>query len=129
MKVRSWLAQHAWLRLWLPVVAWMGLIFFLSSQPDLPHPESGWLDNLFGVGAHTLEYGVLAALLSRALANRKRAGLLVFAVGVLYALSDEFHQAFVPGRTPDPWDLLCDALGVLLGLAAWAWLTPQKAGR
>jgi len=113
----------------LPVVAWLGLIFFLSSRPDLPHPESGWLDNLFGMGAHTLEYGVLAALLSRALAGRMRGGLLVFVLAFLYALSDEFHQSFVPGRTPDPLDLLFDSLGSLLGLAAWGWITRRRASR
>ena len=31
---------------WLPPLAWMGLIFFLSAQPDLPGPPSPWLFEL-----------------------------------------------------------------------------------
>ena len=41
---------------------------------------------------------------------------------MLYALSDEFHQTFVPGRVADPWDLFCDALGAVVMLLAFAWL-------
>lgn len=105
------------LSLWLPVLAWLGVIFFLSAQPDLPHPESGWADWLLSSSAHALEYALLAILLVRAVGPRPRAGLLVLCAALAYALSDELHQAFVPGRHPDPVDLVCDAAGVLLGLA------------
>jgi VanZ family protein len=98
----------------------MALIFFLSAQPDLPHPESGWADLLFSSGSHAMEYGVLAVLLALALAGRRRAVLVSFLVTAFYALSDEFHQSFVPGRVPDPWDLACDVAGALVGLALWA---------
>lgn len=109
------------LRQWLPVVAWMGLIFYLSAQSELPQPAMGWGDALISSGAHAAVFGVLAVLLARALAGRQHATLLAFGLAALYALSDEFHQAFVPGRTPDPWDLACDAAGALLGLALWGW--------
>jgi VanZ family protein len=98
----------------------MALIFFLSSQPDLPHPESGWLGTLFSSASHALEFGVLAVLLALALQGRRRAFLVSFLVTALYAFSDEFHQSFVPGRVPDPWDLVCDLSGALLALALWA---------
>lgn len=98
----------------------MALIFFLSAQPDLPHPEAGWLDLLISSGSHALEFGVLAVLLAVALGGRRRPLLVSFLVAALYALSDEFHQSFVPGRVPDPWDVVCDAAGALLGLALWA---------
>jgi VanZ family protein len=39
-----------------------------------------------------------------------------FAVAILYGLSDEWHQSFVPGRTPDVWDLVVDAIGALTGI-------------
>ena len=45
-----------------------------------------------------------------------------FVIAVLYGVSDEFHQSFVPGRTPDAADVLADAVGAALALtAAWGW--------
>jgi len=117
----QWLQRRPVLYLWLPVVAWMGVIFFLSAQPDLPQPGTGWADWLISSMAHTLMFGVLALLWMRALGERRHAWLLAFSLSALYALSDEFHQAFVPGRTPDPWDLLFDGFGAALGLLLWAW--------
>lgn len=40
---------------------------------------------------------------------------LAFLVGVLYAISDEIHQTFVPGRSCELRDVLIDTTGVLLG--------------
>lgn len=113
----SWRAAR-----WVPVLAWMGVIFFLSAQPDLPHPSTGWLDLAFSCGAHALVYAVLALLLAWALGTDRRALLVALGLAVLYGLSDEFHQAFVPGRHPDPLDLMCDAAGAGAALAAWAGL-------
>ena len=80
-------------RLWLPVVAWAALIFAFSSVPDLGTGLGGW-DLVLRKLAHAAEYAVLGALLVRATG---RAGL-AFALGALYAVSDEVHQSFVPGR-------------------------------
>ena len=45
------------------------------------------------------------------------------AVGILYGMSDEWHQMYVPGRSPDHMDLLADALGVAFGYGTtWALL-------
>jgi len=98
----------------------MGVIFFLSAQPDLPHPDVGWAGRLVSSAAHALEYAVLAVLLAIALEGRPRSLLIAFLVAVLYGISDEFHQSFVPGRTPDVWDVACDAAGALAALALWA---------
>jgi VanZ family protein len=117
--VREWLRRHPFLHLWLPLLAWMGLIFYLSAQPDLPHPNTGWADLLVSNGAHATVFGVLAVLWARALGERPRALPIALALTLLYALSDEFHQAFVPGRHPDPWDLIFDGLGAAVGLGLW----------
>ena len=103
-------------------LAWMGLIFFLSAQPDLPHPQTGWLGLLFSSAAHLFMFGVLAVLWAWALGWGRYGWLIALALTLLYALSDEFHQSFVPGRHADPFDLVCDALGAVVGLAVWAWL-------
>jgi VanZ family protein len=117
----QWLRRCPVLYLWLPVVAWMGVIFFLSAQPDLPRPGVGWANWLISSMAHMVMFGVLAVLWVRALGERRHPWLLAFALSALYALSDEFHQAFVPGRYPDPWDLVCDGVGAALGLMLWVW--------
>jgi len=106
----------------LAPLLWMGLIFFLSAQPDLPHPQTGWLNLLLSSAAHIFMFGVLAVLWAWALGQGRHGWLVALALTVLYALSDEFHQSFVPGRHADPFDLVCDALGAAVGLAAWVWL-------
>ncbi len=116
-RIGSW---PAWMR-WLLALGWMGAIFALSAQPDLPHPSTGWLDWLVSSTAHVGEYAVLGALLAWAL-RRGRAWKALGGAG-LWALSDELHQAFVPGRTADPLDLVCDALGAVLGVGLFFWLS------
>ena len=101
-------------RLWLPVVAWAALIFALSSVPDLGTGLGGW-DLLLRKLAHAAEYAVLGALLLRATG---RTGL-AFALGTLYAVTDELHQMFVPGRMGRPLDVAIDALGVACGILVW----------
>ena len=101
-------------RLWLPVLAWAAVIFALSSIPDLGTGLGGW-DLTLRKLAHAAEYAVLAALLVRA-TGRSR---LAFALGTLYAVSDEIHQAFVPGRMGAPLDVAIDVLGVACGIVLW----------
>lgn len=108
---------------WGPVIAWMALIFFLSAQAQLPTPETRWLDFVLEKSAHTFEFAVLAALLMRALGSLELLRWRAYGVAVLlawlYALSDEFHQSFVPGRAADWTDILFDWLGAVLGAGLW----------
>jgi VanZ family protein len=101
-------------RLWLPVLVWAGVIFAFSSVPDLGTGLGGW-DLVLRKIAHAAEYALLGALLVRALS---RPGLAV-ALGVAYAISDEIHQSFVPGRMGSPLDVALDAAGVVVGVALW----------
>jgi VanZ like family len=96
---------------WLPVVAWAGLIFTLSSIPDLGTGLGGW-DLVLRKVAHAGEYAVLGLLLLRALARPWAAFLL----GAAYAVTDEIHQTFVPGRAGSPVDVAIDAAGVAAGV-------------
>ena len=98
----------------------MGLIFYLSSQPDLPQTDTHWLDLVLSSTAHAFVFGVLAVLWARLLDQHRQGLLLTFALTMLYALSDELHQTFVPGRHADPWDLVCDGVGAVLALSLWA---------
>ena len=96
---------------WLPVVVWAGLIFALSSVPGLDSGLS-W-DFPLRKAAHGLEYAVLGALLARAVAEVPALWL-----GIAYAVSDELHQSFVPGRAASLFDVGVDAVGVLVGIVA-----------
>ena len=99
------------LLLWLPVVAWAALIFALSSIPNLSTAE-GVLGDVLSSGAHAVEYAIFAVLLLRALDAR----LAAFAAGIAYAITDEIHQSFVPGRVASGIDLLVDAVGLAVGI-------------
>ena len=98
---------------WAAVVAWMAVIFFLSSRSRLPLLPLGWAEALQDVAGHFVAYGVLAGLLAWALSvsGVPHPVRWSFALALLYALSDEFHQSFVPGRHPDVLDILADAAG------------------
>ena len=108
-------------RLWFPVVAWAALIFALSSIPDLGTGLGGW-DLVLRKLAHAAEYAVLGALLVRAM----RSPVLAFALGALYAVSDEVHQALVPGRMGSPLDVAIDAVGVMCGVVLWRKTRPRS---
>ena len=112
------------LALWVPVAAYMGVIFGLSSTASLPALPAGISDKL----AHTLVYSGLGALLVRALARGRwpRVTPLVLlgavVVTVLYGVTDEVHQRFVPGRQFDLQDLVADGVGAGAAAAVvWAW--------
>lgn len=103
---------------WAPAVAYMALIWVLSSLSNpLSVEELPFRDK----GAHFLEYGMLAALFSHAFfgtrGNRRAATTFALALGcsVVFGLTDEIHQAYVPSRHASASDFAADALGSLLG--------------
>ncbi len=98
---------------WLSALALMGVIFFLSAQPDLDS-GLGVIDLIGRKVLHALEYGLLCFLWWRALrssAGPARAAALSFIVSVAYAVSDEYHQTVVEGREGTPIDVAIDAAG------------------
>jgi VanZ family protein len=108
---------------WLPVVAWAAVIFAFSSVPSLGTDLGTW-DTILRKLAHVAEFAILGALLLRAVSH---AGV-AFALGVLYAVTDEVHQTFVEGRHGSPVDVAIDAAGVLSGALAWRWLAGRRGG-
>jgi VanZ family protein len=98
---------------WVPVALWAGLIFGLSAVPDLGTGLGTW-DLVLRKIAHFCEYAILGFLLVRA----TRREPVAFALGVLYAASDEIHQHFVPGRHAAVRDVAIDSAGVLVGVLA-----------
>ena len=97
--------------LWAPVLLWAGVIFVVSSIPNLATDLGTW-DLVGRKIAHALEFALLGALLYRTL---ERAPAAV-ALGSLYAATDEVHQSFVEGRVGSPLDWAIDTVGVVLGV-------------
>ncbi len=110
------------LRLWAPVVVWAAVIFAFSAVPDLGTGLGTW-DLVLRKIAHAGEFAVLGALLLRALRDERAA----FAAGVAYAISDEVHQVFVPGRVGSPLDVAIDSVGVAVGVLLWRRYRPPAA--
>ena len=103
---------------WLPLLAYAGLIVFLSSQPvyEFPPPPFWQADKV----VHLALYGLLGALGGRAAVRARlgRRSALVLAACLAFALFDEWYQQFTPGRSSDVVDALADAIGASAGFLA-----------
>jgi len=103
----------------------MGVIFYLSSMSGdlLPNDLPDNSDKL----VHAVLYGVLAASALRAFCRLLPGKPLLLAVVALlfcliYGISDEWHQSFVPGRTASIWDIAADATGALVVVLGYSWM-------
>lgn len=128
---------------WTFVFIWMGLIFYLSNQvgTDSSNLSGGVTDFLFNMiekvfpnislnilkfhtfirkNAHFFSYLILGVLVSNSLrvsgVKSKKLILYALLISVLYAISDEVHQLFVPGRGGAVLDVLIDSAGSLTGI-------------
>lgn len=122
------------LRYYFPVVAWMALIFLLSSIPGNGFDgEKDFWFYLQRKGAHVFEYFVLSILFARVFFWRgcRCWRSLVFAgiVSLLYAASDEFHQTFIFDREGKFSDVLIDSTGIVLGLLVFKVIIESKFER
>ncbi len=128
------------LRLWLPPILWIGVIFAASTDYFSAGHTAPWLATVINTvvghpvstptfeviqfivrkAAHLTEYGILGALLFRALrADRTPRWKLTWCItaiviAAIVAITDEWHQAFVPSRTASPVDVLIDTIGASL---------------
>ena len=103
----------------LPPLLLMAVIWFFSAQPDLSS-GLGLVDLVGRKLIHAAEFALLCFLWWRALKARggTRAALAgAFLITVAYAVIDEYHQSFVPGRSGSPVDVAIDALGAGLAVA------------
>jgi len=107
-----------YLKFWFPVILYSGIIFYVSSIPNIstPLPEVA-----FDKVLHIIEYVPFGYLLARGICGsnpaitQKMVWVLVFTICLLYGFSDEYHQSFVPGRSPSIIDLMADAIGGIFG--------------
>lgn len=130
--------------LWTLVVSLMAFIFVMSSEPatdssvtsgntlrvllNIFYPSFKEMDavqqqkiieanqHFIRKTAHFTLYTVMGILVSLAVAQHiKKFSLISYAIGTLYAVTDEIHQLYVPGRSGQLSDVLLDCAGVLLG--------------
>jgi VanZ family protein len=103
---------------WAAVIAWAALIFAFSATPNLRFVQADTLDFVVRKAGHMAVFGILAVLLWRAISLSQRRGALAisFALTVVYASTDEFHQLFTKGRHASPVDVGIDSVGALIGL-------------
>jgi hypothetical protein len=121
---------------WLPVLLWMVVILFLSGQSEIPprtNPATGETVRATYTAAklaHILEYGVLGALLLRALRSTTgglglaptRGALWSVLAAAAFGAADELWQAFVPNRSPSVIDVVIDGTSALACVTVWlAW--------
>ncbi|MGG0276178.1 VanZ family protein [Bacillus rhizoplanae] len=131
---------------WTCVLLWMALIFYLSHQPATMSNELSTgiteviiekvekitpsvefdirgFNHIARKNAHFFNYLILGVLVMNALRRSgmqryRRIGLTLF-ICVLYAISDETHQLFVPGRGAQVKDVFIDSSGAGVGIGIY----------
>ena len=106
------------LQRFLPMLLVMGGIFFVSGIPGnrLPLPDIVGADKI----AHIVTYGGLAVTVFHAFGpwfkpfNPRWLTALVLILCILYGIGDEYHQSFIPYRSPCISDILADAIGTMV---------------
>lgn len=139
---------------WLPVVLWSVVIYSASGDkksvqhssriiepivrwliPDVSDESVRTVVLLVRKTAHVTEYAIFALLLWRGFRStiwRKavdwpwRCAGAAWGVAVGFAITDEWHQLFVPGRQGSGWDVLIDSLGAAAGLTMWWWIRRRR---
>ncbi len=103
---------------WFPPVFLMALIFYFSSKQNISVSDSTSVDFAFFKSIHIVEYAVLTFLFFRAYAltftrwNGRKIVIFAAISSLLYALSDEIHQTFIPTRTGQLRDVFIDLIGI-----------------
>lgn len=124
------------LRAWIILIIWMGIIFLLSHQPNsgkatynvieniLPSIQTPSLLNTINFiirkSAHLIEYFILAFLTVSLLKEYTSKQIIIFIISLFfcfsYAVTDEYHQLFIQGRTGALKDVFIDTTGSIIFL-------------
>ena len=120
--------RRGWPHRWAPAIVVMAAIFGFSAIPKgTLIPDFDVWDFVIKKSAHAIIYAMLANTYLWGLTGwrqvRRFDVILSLMLAAIYALSDEYHQQFVPGREGSLRDVGIDVLGAVLGLFAW------RAGR
>lgn len=119
--------KRTFVALWGPFVGSLVVVFWLSSLSRVTGANHAWDKMLHAVG-----YSVLGVLALRAFHGgferlRPKPTLYAALAVILWAVSDEFHQSFVPGRDASRLDVLADAVGFVLAVLLFGTFTGRAA--
>ena len=107
---------------YVSLIIWLAAIFYLSNNSLTEFVIiTDWWEFIIRKLAHVFEFGVLTYLIFRILGETEKRHVYwnlfwAFAFSVLYAVSDEFHQTFVQGRTGTIRDVMIDSIGSLIAI-------------
>lgn len=118
---------------WGAAALYAAFLFYLSSLPACPEPFEGIFIGDLDKVAHLGAYAVLGGLLWWAMrasgADPKRAAVFAIVLSLLYAVSDEFHQSYVPNREMSAVDGVADLAGAALGAGGLLAISRRRARR
>lgn len=114
-KFTGYTAKTIFISGFVPLFIWMGIIYFFSSQPRIPITTSYVISFAIFKTAHLFEYAILYFLWVRfcIMAQIKHPFLVALMATILYAVTDELHQLFVPTREGKFRDIVVDSMGAL----------------
>jgi len=116
---------------WLPVLVWLGVIFIGSSIGSVPRVGGKTTDALAHRVAHVIEFAILGALTLRALSMArpitKRELIITLVIIALYGASDELHQRFTPGRSSEGIAVAFDVAGGMAGAWVYRWWRQRRS--
>ncbi|MEH7306889.1 VanZ family protein [Neobacillus drentensis] len=78
---------------------------------------------------HIIVFGILALLLFKSLEINRYSYILAWFLTFLYAMTDEYHQSFMPGRVASFRDVLFDSVGALIDLLIAFFIIRRKRKR
>lgn len=112
------LSQSKFLRFWFPAILYSGIIFCVSSVPNVKIPLQ---EVRFDKVLHVLEYMPFGFFLARGIYNTRIPAFtgmfwgVIISILFLHGVSDEFYQSFVPGRSAGGGDVIADVTGGVIG--------------
>lgn len=106
---------------WGPLVVWMVIIFFFSSRESVEVSPDDLINFVFFKALHVVEYAMLFLFSVRAVKNRTTA----FVLTILYAVTDEIHQTYVPTREGKIRDVIIDGIGASIAWYSLGQLLPK----
>lgn len=113
------------------IASWQNKLFRQEKTEDELTAQAETLQLVIRKGAHMCEYALLAVLAAVHLGcyglSRKQVLLLAFGLTVCYAVSDEIHQIFVPGRAGRLSDVFIDSVGGVVGILFSRAMHPRGA--
>lgn len=108
------------IRYWLPPIAFMAVIFFMSSRQRIAVSDVYTVNFALFKSLHVIEYAALYFLFFRAFYasisknNLSTIFLLAACATLAYAVTDELHQTFIPTRNGAYRDIFIDSIGIFL---------------